>query len=117
MVSLKLNKALKQSKTTYSKLFAVFTAWKSHIRESKLLSKYLAESTANQSSVYHTISYCNGMPQQQHQSQEESLKHSALGKDSTSHFQTVEQAYHRAPKSRYNPKCKNQNYYDETNEY
>jgi hypothetical protein len=55
MTSLKLYRAMIHSKSAYSRAFAVFTAWKMHVKESRLLSKYLAESTTQ--NAYHTVSY------------------------------------------------------------
>ena len=54
LTSLKLYRAMIHSKADYSRRFAVFTAWKMHVKESRLLSKYLAESSTNN---FHTVSY------------------------------------------------------------
>jgi len=43
ILSLKLSHSWKLSKYNYSRLFTVFTAWKTQTKENNLLNKYLAQ--------------------------------------------------------------------------
>ena len=45
LLALRQNRLITQLENRYSKLFAVFTAWRSVMRENKLLSQYLQECT------------------------------------------------------------------------
>lgn len=63
LLSLKLEHSWKVSRHKYSRLFAVFTAWKTVTRESNLLNKYLAECNYKQKASInqsHTIEQMGG---------------------------------------------------------
>ena len=51
ILSLKLQHSQRLTKFTYSRLFAVFTAWKTVTKENNLLSKYLAECNYKQKAM------------------------------------------------------------------